>query len=101
MRTNMANGISPDGTDLSGLEELWRIKLQDARERYFNAAAELHRTLLGNRGQPASAFCATGKRRAEAEAFAEYCRVLATFTELATNRKLPPPERSNVLIMPA
>jgi hypothetical protein len=80
------------------LEQFWDIKLQRARERYFKAATEFHRQLIGNDGEPGQDPCViAGVRRAEAEAFADYCRILATFTELVTIGRLPPPHRSNLI----
>ena len=82
------------------LEQFWDTKLQHARERYFRAAADFHRHLNHN-GCSANGSCAIeDARRAEAEAFADYCRVLATFTELVAIGKRPGPERPNVVVMP-
>lgn len=65
------------------LEQFWDEKLNRARERYFKAAAEFHRQIMEHGVEPAEATCAAaGVRRAEAEAFADYCRVLAAFTDL-------------------
>ena len=93
-----------DSTDADAvrqdLDQFWDTKLQHARERYFRAAAEFHRHLQQN-GCPAETSCAIeDARRAEAEAFADYCRVLATFTELVSIGKMPGPERQNVVVMP-
>lgn len=85
----MANGIPQDETAQWDLEELWRIKLQLARDRYIKAADRLHGDLLEATGQRPDGSYAASTRRAEAKAFAEYCRILATFTELATNGKMP------------
>jgi hypothetical protein len=74
------------------LEQFWDAKLQRARERYIQASADLHRHLLENSGGT-QAQLSPGVRRAEAEAFANYCRVLATFTELVATGKAPEPER--------
>ena len=81
------------------LEQLWDARLQYARQRYFKAAAEFHRHRLEQGHRPPDELDGVA-RQAEAEAFAEYCRVLAIFTELATNGKLPEAERSNVTVMP-
>lgn len=81
------------------LERFWDAKLRRARERYIQASAELHRHMLAN-GGGAQPPLSAGIRRAEAEAFADYCRVLATFTELVAMGKLPDPERDNVVVMP-
>ena len=78
------------------LERFWDAKLQRARERYIQASAELHRHVLENSGGTQAA----DVRRAEAEAFANYCRVLATFTELVAIGKVPEPEPQNVVVMP-
>ena len=65
------------------LEQFWDEKLHKARDRYFRAAAEFHRQMLEHAGEPVfGEYVEAGIRRAEAEAFADYCRVLATFTEL-------------------
>ncbi|GEM_PF-2789102 len=77
------------------LEQFWDSKLQKARDRYFRAAAEFHRQILENGGESPNGPCvAAGVRRAEAEAFADYCRVLATFTELVAIGTLSGPETS-------
>lgn len=72
------------------LERAWDLKLREARARYFRSAAEFHRQVLGrpNAGY-AEAPETTEVRRSEALAFAEYCRVLATFTELTVCGKRP------------
>jgi len=80
------------------LERFWDAKLQRARERYIQASAELHRCVLESGGTQAA--LSAGVRRAEAEAFANYCRVLATFTELVAIGKVPEPEPQNVVMMP-
>lgn len=72
------------------LERLWDLRLREARNRYFRSAAEFHRKVLAHTEDwyfegPEMAEL----RRSEALAFAEYCRVLATFTELTINGKLP------------
>jgi hypothetical protein len=73
------------------LEQFWETKLQRARERYFKAADELHRQLKdGN--SPQDSCVEDCMRREEAEAFADYCRVLATFTELVSGGRRPRPE---------
>jgi len=81
------------------LEQLWDARLRYARRRYFKAAAEFHRHRLEQGHRPPDELDGIA-RQAEAEAFAEYCRVLATFTELATTGKLPASEQSNVTVMP-
>ena len=86
-------------SDRRDLEQIWDARLQYARRRYFRAAAEFHRHLL-ERGKEPSDELDIAIRRAEAEAFADYCRVLATFTELAANGKLPDEDRSNLTVMP-
>jgi hypothetical protein len=77
------------------LERFWDDKLQRARERYLKAAAEFHRHVL-ERGveQAEAAYAGTGVHRAEAEAFADYCRVLAAFTELVAVGVIPKPEQT-------
>jgi len=77
------------------LEQFWDDKLHKARDRYFRAAAEFHRQLLEHGGEhPQIDYAEVGVRRAEAVAFADYCRVLATFTELVAIGTLAGPERS-------
>ena len=95
----MAKG-NPHEAIRQDLEQFWDNKLQQARERYFRAAAEFHRQLFEYRGRPESSCHIAGSRRAEAEAFADYCRVLATFTELVTMGKLPGQERPKLRMMP-
>jgi hypothetical protein len=97
----MDTGVSPsDSAAMRELEDLWDAKLQCARQRYFKAAAEFHRCVLekGSLSRTSDEFADV--RRAEAEAFAEYCRVLATVTELSSTGKLPSDDRANVAIMP-
>ena len=76
------------------LERLWDQKLHSARQRYFSAAAEFHRNALRDREPPGDLAQAARMRRTEARAFAEYCRVLATFTELVVVGILPGSEPS-------
>ena len=74
------------------LEQFWDSKLRKARKRYFRAAAEYHRQILEHAGTPPeSAPVTAGVVRAEAEAFADYCRVLATFTEVVSIGSLSGP----------
>lgn len=83
------------------LEQEWDRKLQRARERYFKAAGELHRHVFENNAplnEDSSVLAAI--RQKEAAAFAEYCRALATYTELTVNGKLPEPPASRVVGMP-
>lgn len=83
------------------LERFWDNKLQHARERYFRAAAEFHRHVQETGGLPQPDSCAIADvRRAEAEAFADYCRVLATFTELVAGGKLPRPQGQTATVTP-
>lgn len=78
------------------LEQFWDEKLNRARERYFKAAAEFHRQIVEHGVEPAeAAYAAQGVRRAEAEAFADYCRVLAAFTELVAIGAPPAPKRTS------
>ena len=83
------------------LEQEWDSKLQLARERYFKVANELHRQVFANNPSPNEDpnVLATIRQR-EAAAFAEYCRVLATYTELTVNGKLPEPPGSRITEMP-
>ena len=83
------------------LEHEWDRKLQQARERYFKAAGELHRHVFENKAPVTedSPVLAAIRQR-EAAAFAEYCRVLATYTGLTVNGKLPDPPASRVAEMP-
>lgn len=72
------------------LERLWDLKLREARTRYFRSAAEFHRKVLAHgEGWFFEGPEMAELRRLEALAFAEYCRVLATFTELTVNGKPP------------
>jgi len=79
------------------LEQELNRKLQQARERYFRAADELHRQIFETGIPPDehSPALATTRQR-EATAFAEYCRALATYTELIANGKLPDSPACNV-----
>ena len=84
------------------LEHFWDAKLQRARERYCKASAELHRHVLEDGGcTQQNSYWMAGVRRAEAEAFANYCRVLATFTELIAIGRVPDAERQNIVVMPS
>ena len=79
------------------LENFWDAKLQRARKRYVRAALEFHRQLVQSGFQtPAHPSSTADVRREEAAAFADYCRVLAAFTELVAIGKLPSPEQPNV-----
>ncbi len=70
-----------------------------ARERYFKAATKLSQHLLEHEGTGANDSTKATMRREEAEAFANYCRILATHTELVAMGKLPP-ERPNEFDIP-
>lgn len=74
------------------LEQFWDNKLQKARRRYFRAAAEYHRQILEHGGVENS-YAAADVLQAEAAAFADYCRVLATFTEVVAIGTTPGPEQ--------
>ena len=83
------------------LEQEWDRKLQQARERYFKAASDLHQQVFANSAPPSEdPTLLAAIRQREAAAFAEYCRVLATYTELTVNGKLPEPSGSRVTEMP-
>jgi hypothetical protein len=83
--------MGPDETARRELERLWDLKLRKARAHYFRSAAAFHRQVLENtQSGPSEAPEAAEVRRSEALAFAEYCRVLATFMEVRVNGKLPP-----------
>ena len=71
------------------LELFWDSKLQRARERYFKAATRLSQHTLEHEGKAADDSVIVAMRREEAEAFANYCRTLATHTELVAMGKLP------------
>lgn len=74
------------------LEDHWRARLREAQERYESATAA-YRALLGEHGdgggQRKDGYLARA-RRAEAEALAEYTRVLHIFTELTLRGGTPP-----------
>jgi hypothetical protein len=90
----------PDSAARRALEQEWDRKLQQARERYFKAAGELHRLVFANR-TPLDEPALAAIRQQEAAAFAEYCRVLATYTELRVNGKLPEPPASSASDLPS
>ena len=71
------------------LELFWDSKLQRARERYFKSATKLSQHTLEHEGKGADDSEIAAMRREEAEAFADYCRILATHTELVAMGKLP------------
>lgn len=82
------------------LELFWDSKLQRARERYFKAAIKLSQQMMDRGGEAAEQDSAVAAmRREEAETFADYCRILATHTELVAMGKLPSP-RANLLETP-
>ena len=87
----MDSGARQDQEVRRELERIWDLKLRHARQRYVRAAAEFHRNVVENGVSPFP----SGAGRAEAEAFAEYCRVLATFTELVGAGKLPDADAAN------
>src|SRR5437868_7081034 len=90
----MANSSPGKETTRQSLERLWDTRLQDARNRYMEAALKFHRELFGT-GKPIEPDAAESSRLAEVEAFADYCRVLATFTELVEAVEPPADEDSN------
>ena len=71
------------------LELFWDTKLQRARERYFKAATKLSHHMLEHEGTGANDSAIAAMRLEDAEAFANYCRILATHTELVAMGKLP------------
>ena len=72
------------------LERVWDLRLREARARFFRSAAEFHRRVLADTHTGYLEALETDEvRRSEALAFAEYCRALATFTELRVSGKLP------------
>ena len=81
------------------LELFWDSKLQRARERYFKAATKLSQHMLEHEGSGENDSAIATMRREEAETFADYCRTLATHTELVAMGKLPP-QRPNLFEMP-
>ena len=81
------------------LELFWDSKLRRARERYFRAATKLSQHVLEHQGTHENDSAIAAMRREEAEAFADYCRILAMHTELVAMGKLPP-QRPNVSEMP-
>jgi CheY-like chemotaxis protein len=73
------------------MEDAWRLKLEQALERY-RAATREYRTVLRqepDRSIPDLAKAIDGARTAESEALREYSRVLRIFTDLAIHGKLP------------
>ncbi len=72
------------------LEE-WRLKLQEAKERY-HAATALYRKILQERPEgraPSPNDSLARARQAESQSLAEYTRVLRIFTELTVHGKAP------------
>ena len=84
------------------LEQEWDRKLHEARVRYFQAANELHRQIFETSAPlDEDAPVLAVARKWEATAFAEYCRALATYTELVVNGKLPEPPASALTGIPS
>jgi len=97
----MRSGSSHEESLRRDLEQLWDLKLQHARDRFCKASAEFHRNLMETGGGAVEGSPAIESiRRAEAEAFVEYCRVLATFTELVATGKMSGAQRQNLVVMP-
>jgi hypothetical protein len=79
-------------------EEYWRLKLEDARNRYRMAAAHYRRMLdgqideLSQRGSYLDTIRVASM--AESRALAEYTRVLQLFADLVVHGKVPqdPPD---------
>lgn len=96
----MGNANPHEAIALGELVELWTAKLQSARGRYLRAVPDVRRNFLEDhhRASHDSASVAAS-RRIEAEAFAEYCRVLATYTELAINGTRPGPDPPVVIMI--
>jgi hypothetical protein len=83
------------------LERVWDLKLREARSHYFRSAAEFHRRVLGSADPGYLEAPETAEvRRSEALAFAEYCRVLATFTELTVCGRRPAEPTRTGLVEP-
>ena len=82
--------VSP-GAERQGLEDIWRLKLEDASTRYKAAHAcyrkELSKQTKELSGKPSSAL--SRARQAESQSLAEYTRVLKIFTELTVEGKRP------------
>jgi len=84
-------------TERRAIEESWRIKLEEASERY-NAARSLYRQLLIEAPEgltPSTDGPVAMARRTEAEALAEYTRVLKVFTELTVHGTMPQQPQAN------
>ena len=78
-----ANGVPQEG------DESWHLKLLEAHSRYQTATTEYRRMLSGhpNGLAPGLDSSLSHARETESQALAEYMRVLAIFTDLATHGK--------------
>ena len=73
------------------LEESWRLKLQEAQNRYQVATRE-YRNVLQEQPEwltPSADGPVVQTRQAESQALAEYTRVLRVFTDLTVHGKMP------------
>jgi hypothetical protein len=73
------------------LEEGWRLRFENARERY-QSATDRYRTLLKEKAQGligSEEGPLSRAREAESEALAEYVRVLKAFTDLTVHDRMP------------
>lgn len=72
------------------LEEAWRLKLDEARNRYNAVNQEYRRVIKETPGAAGANFQSVWRaRNAGTEALAEYSRVLRIFTQLTVEGKLP------------
>ena len=78
-----ANGVLREG------EESWHLKLLEAHSRYQAATTQYRRMLNEQPGglSPGLDSSLSHARETESQALAEYMRVLAIFTDLATHGK--------------
>jgi hypothetical protein len=84
-------GLSPSTTTRQEIVEFWRLKVEEAHERYETASAQ-YRRLLEERPKDSMAG-PDGKlaqaRDAVSETLLEYSRLLRIFTQLTLNGTLP------------
>ena len=85
--------------DRRRLEEVWRLRLEEARRGYDAASAEYRRLLDRSPRAPLDAGSGLARaRQKESESLAEYTRVLQVFTRLAIDGELPEEQPARHLI---
>jgi hypothetical protein len=89
----LAVNMEPKSNERLALEELWRLKLRKAHERYKNAESH-YRKVLDEQTQglltpPDGSLALRQAHARESSALADYTKILQQFAELVLRGKVP------------